>query len=53
MTPAVSVVQHGYGINKKPTRFDTIEYNLEQFDDFSIDVLDLLKEATAALISHM
>jgi voltage-gated potassium channel len=32
---------------------DTIEYNLEQLDDLSIDELDLLKETTDALIVHM
>ena len=32
---------------------DTIEYNLEQLDDLSIDELDLPKETTDALIAHM
>ncbi len=32
---------------------DTIEYNLEQLDDLSIDELDLLKETTDLLILHM
>ncbi len=32
---------------------DTIEYNLEQLDDLSIDELDLLKKTTDALIDHM
>ena len=32
---------------------DTIEYNLEQLDDLSIDELALLKETTDALIVHM
>lgn len=31
---------------------DTIEYNLEQLDDLSIEELDLLKETTEALIVH-
>lgn len=40
---------------QRPARklVDTIEYNLEQLDDLSIDELDLLKETTDALISHM
>lgn len=40
---------------QRPARkiIDTIEYNLEQLDDLSIDELDLLKETTDALISHM
>jgi len=32
---------------------DTIEYNLEQLDDLSIDELDLLKETIDTLIVHM
>lgn len=32
---------------------DTIEYNLEQLDDLSIDELELLKETTDSLIEHM
>ena len=32
---------------------DTIEYNLEQLDDLSIDELDLLKKTTDLLILHM
>lgn len=32
---------------------DTIEYNLEQLDELSIDELDLLKKTTDALIVHM
>lgn len=32
---------------------DTIEYNLEQLDDLSIDELDLLKETVDALIVHV
>lgn len=31
----------------------TIEYNLEQLDDLSIEELDLLKETTDALILHV
>lgn len=40
---------------KRPSKqiIDTIEYNLEQLDDLSIDELDLLKETTDALIVHM
>ena len=40
---------------QRPARkiVDTIEYNLEQLDDLSIDELDLLKETTDTLISHM
>lgn len=40
---------------QRPARkiIDTIEYNLEQLDDLSIDELDLLKETTDTLISHM
>ena len=32
---------------------DTIEYNLEQLADLSIEELELLKETTDALIVHM
>lgn len=32
---------------------DTIEYNLEQLDELSIDELDLLKETVDALIGHV
>ena len=32
---------------------DTIEYNLEQLDDLTIDELDLLKETVDALIIHV
>lgn len=32
---------------------DTIEYNLEQLEDLSIEELELLKETTDALIEHM
>lgn len=32
---------------------DTIEYNLEQLEDLSIDELDLLKETVDALIDHV
>lgn len=32
---------------------DTIEYNLEQLDDLSIDELDLLKETVDTLIVHV
>lgn len=40
---------------QRPARklIDTIEYNLEQLDDLSIEELDLLKETTDTLISHM
>lgn len=40
---------------QRPARkiIDTIEYNLEQLDDLSIDELDLLKETTDTLISHV
>lgn len=40
---------------QRPARklVDTIEYNLEQLDDLSIEELDLLKETTDTLISHM
>jgi len=32
---------------------ETIEYNLEQLDDLSVDELDLLKDTVDALIVHM
>ena len=32
---------------------DTIEYNLEQLDDLSIEELELLKETTDSLILHV
>ena len=32
---------------------DTIEYNLEQLGDLSIDELDLLKETVDTLIAHV
>lgn len=32
---------------------DTIEYNLEQLDDLTIDELDLLKETVDTLIEHV
>ncbi|MDH5790497.1 MAG: two pore domain potassium channel family protein, partial [Nitrospinota bacterium] len=32
---------------------DTIEYNLEQLNDLSIDELDLLKETVDTLIIHV
>jgi voltage-gated potassium channel len=32
---------------------DTIEYNLEQLDDLSIEELELLKDTTDALIEHV
>ena len=32
---------------------ETIEYNLEQLDDLSMEELDLLKDTTDALIVHM
>ena len=32
---------------------DTIEYNLEQLDDLTIEELELLKETTDSLIEHM
>ncbi len=40
---------------QRPARqiIDTIEYNLEQLEDLSIEELDLLKETTDALIEHM
>jgi len=40
---------------QRPARqiVDTIEYNLEQLEDLSIEELDLLKETTDTLIMHM
>jgi voltage-gated potassium channel len=40
---------------QRPSRriIDTIEYNLEQLDDLSIDELEMLKETTDSLIKHM
>jgi voltage-gated potassium channel len=40
---------------KRPVRqiIETIEYNLEQLDDLSVEELDLLKDTTDALILHM
>lgn len=40
---------------QRPARqiIDTIEYNLEQLGDLSIEELELLKETTDALIDHM
>jgi len=32
---------------------DTIEFNLEQLDDLSVDELEVLKETTDALIEHI
>ena len=32
---------------------DTVEYNLEQLDDLSVDELDLLKETVDTLIEHV
>jgi voltage-gated potassium channel len=32
---------------------DTIEYNLEQLNDLSVDELDLLKETVDTLIAHV
>jgi voltage-gated potassium channel len=32
---------------------DTIEYNLEQLEDLSVDELDLLKETVDTLIVHV
>ena len=32
---------------------ETIEFNLEQLDDLSVDELDLLRETTDALIEHV
>lgn len=40
---------------QRPVRkiVDTIEYNLEQLDDLSVDELNLLRETVDALILHM
>ena len=40
---------------QRPSRqiIDTIEYNLEQLDDLSIEELELLKETTDSLIKHV
>ena len=40
---------------QRPVRqiIQTIEYNLEQLDDLSVEELDLLKDTTDALIVHM
>jgi voltage-gated potassium channel len=40
---------------RRPSKqiIDTIEYNLEQLDDLSIDELELLKETTDSLIEHV
>lgn len=40
---------------QRPARqiIDTIEYNLEQLENLSIEELDLLKDTTDALIIHM
>ncbi len=40
---------------QRPARqiIETIEYNLEQLGDLSIEELELLKETTDALIEHM
>jgi len=40
---------------QRPTKqiVDTIEYNLEQLDDLSVEELEVLKETTDALIEHM
>ena len=40
---------------KRPTKqiVDTIEYNLEQLDDLTIEELELLKETTDLLIEHV
>ena len=40
---------------KRPSKqiIDTIEYNLEQLDDLSIQELELLKETTDSLIEHV
>jgi voltage-gated potassium channel len=32
---------------------DTIEYNLEQLNDLTIEELEVLKETTDSLIEHM
>ena len=40
---------------QKPSKqiIDTIEYNLEQLDNLTVEELELLKETTDALIEHM
>ena len=40
---------------QRPSRriIDTIEYNLEQLNDLTIDELDLLKETVDTLIIHV
>lgn len=40
---------------QRPSRqiIDTIEYNLEQLDNLTVDELELLKKTTDALIEHM
>jgi len=40
---------------QRPVRqiVETIEYNLEQLENLSIEELDLLKETTDSLILHM
>lgn len=40
---------------QRPSRqiVDTIEYNLEQLDDLTIEELELLKETTDSLIEHV
>jgi voltage-gated potassium channel len=40
---------------QRPTKqiVDTIEYNLEQLNDLSVEELEVLKETTDALIEHM
>ena len=40
---------------QRPVRhvIDTIEYNLEQLDDLSVEELEMLKMTTDALIDHM
>jgi voltage-gated potassium channel len=40
---------------QRPSRqiIDTIEYNLEQLDDLSMEELELLKETTDSLIEHV
>jgi voltage-gated potassium channel len=32
---------------------DTVEYNLEQLEDLTVDELDLLKETVDTLIGHV
>jgi len=40
---------------QRPSRqiIDTIEYNLEQLDDLSVEELELLKDTTDSLIEHV